>query len=116
MGLVRHKDGRGRCPLRLSRGVCVVNQYLLSVYEADGKIESAPMTPEDVRSFMQRVIALEHEMEATGTFVFGGALHGPDATTVVHKAPGSTRSVTDGPFAEAKEHIGGFYIIRAMTM
>jgi hypothetical protein len=70
----------------------VVNQYLLSVYEADGKIESAPMTPEDVRSFMQRVIALEHEMEATGTFVFGGALHGPDATTVVHKAPGSTRS------------------------
>ena len=69
-----------------------MNQYLLSVYEADGKVEGAPMTPEDMQSFMQRVSALEDEMEATGTFVFGGALHGPDAATVVHRAPGSTRS------------------------
>jgi hypothetical protein len=94
----------------------VVNQYLLSVYEADGKIESAPMTPEDVRSFMQRVIALEHEMEATGTFVFGGALHGPDATTRCPQGTGLDKVVTDGPFAEAKEHIGGFYIINAESL
>jgi len=91
----------------------VVNQYLLSVYEADGKVAGAPMTPEDMRSFMQRVSALEDEMEATGTFVFGGALHGPDAATVVHKGTGLDKVVTDGPFAEAKEHIGGFYIINA---
>ena len=31
----------------------MVNQYLLSVYEADGKVEGAPMTPEDIQSFMQ---------------------------------------------------------------
>jgi hypothetical protein len=94
----------------------VVNQYLLSVYEADSKVDGAPMTPEDMQSFMQRVIALEDEMEATGTFVFGGALHGPDAATVVHRGAGLDKVVTDGPFAEAKEHIGGFYIINAESL
>ena len=91
----------------------MVNQYLLSVYEADGKVEGAPMTQEDMQSFMQRVIVLEDEMETTGTFVFGGALHGPDAATVVHRGTGLDKVVTDGPFAETKEHIGGFYIINA---
>jgi hypothetical protein len=94
----------------------VVNQYLLSVYEADGKVEGAPMTPEDMQSFMQRVSALEDEMETTGTFVFGGALHGPDAATVVHRGAGLDKVVTDGPFVEAKEHIGGFYIINAESL
>ena len=94
----------------------MVNQYLLSVYEADGKVEGAPMTPQDMQSFMQRVVALEDEMEATGTFVFGGALHGPDAATVVHRGAGLDTVVTDGPFVEAKEHIGGFYIINAETL
>ena len=94
----------------------MVNQYLLSVYEADGKVEGAPMTPEGMQSFMQRVIVLEDEMEATGTFVFGGALHGPEAATVVHRGTGLDKVVTDGPFAEAKEHIGGFYIINAESL
>lgn len=93
-----------------------MNQYLLSVYEADSKVDGVPMTPEDMQSFMQRVIALEDEMEATGTFVFGGALHGPDAATVVHRGAGLDKVVTDGPFAEAKEHIGGFYIINAESL
>ena len=93
-----------------------MNQYLLSVYEADGKVEGAPMTQEDMQSFMQRVIALEDDMEATGTFVFGGALHGPDAATVVHRGTGLDKVVTDGPFAEAKEHLGGFYIINAESL
>ena len=93
-----------------------MNQYLLSVYEADGKVEGAPMTPEGMQSFMQRVIVLEDEMEATGTFVFGGALHGPEAATVVHRGTGLDKVVTDGPFAEAKEHIGGFYIINAESL
>jgi hypothetical protein len=51
-------------------------------------------------------------MDASGTFVFGGALHGPDAATVVRVSDGSV-VMTDGPFAESKEHIAGFYIINA---
>jgi len=65
-----------------------------------------------MQEFMQRVIALEAEMDASDTFVFGGALHGPDAATVVRVSDADT-VMTDGPFAEAKEHIAGFYIINA---
>ncbi len=62
---------------------------------------------------MGRVIALEADMDAGGTFVFGGALHGPDTATVMR--PGGS-VVTDGPFAGSKEHIAGFYIINADTL
>ena len=87
-------------------------QYLLSTYSEEDDGSRAPMRPEEMQSFMQRVVALESEMEATGAFVFGGALHGPNAATVVR--PGEADLVmTDGPFAESKEHIGGFYIINA---
>lgn len=93
-----------------------MNQYLLSVYQVDGEVDGAPATPEEVQAFMQRVVALEDEMEATGTFVFGGALHGPDAATVVRGGTGLDKVVMDGPFVEAKEHIGGFYVINAESL
>ena len=59
-----------------------MNQYLLSVYELGGQGEDTPPAPEEMRAFMGRVIALEEEMDRAGAFAFGGALHGPDATTV----------------------------------
>jgi len=89
-----------------------MSQYLLSTYTVEGEVSGAPTTPEEMQTFMERVIALETEMDASGTFVFGGALHGPDAATVVRVSDGSV-VMTDGPFAESKEHIGGFYIINA---
>ena len=89
-----------------------MSEYLLSTYIVEGEVPGAPGTPEEMQTFMERVIALEAEMDASGTFVFGGALHGPDAATVVSSTDGDV-VMTDGPFAEAKEHIGGFYIINA---
>jgi len=89
-----------------------MSQYLLSTYAVEGEAPRAPATPEEMGGFMQRVAALEAEMEASGTFVFGGALHGPDAATVVGVGDGDL-VMTDGPFVEAKEHIAGFYIINA---
>jgi hypothetical protein len=89
-----------------------MTQYLLSTYEVEGEVPGAPTTPEQVQAFMQRVVALEDEMESSGTFVFGGALHGPDASTVVREGDGDL-VMTDGPFVESKEHIAGFYIINA---
>jgi hypothetical protein len=88
-----------------------MNQYLLSTFMVEGEVPGAP-DPQEMQAFMQRVIALEEEMERSGTFVFGGALHGPDAATVVRHGDGEVL-MTDGPFAEAKEHIAGFYIINA---
>ena len=89
-----------------------MSQYLLSTYAVEGEVPGAPRTPEEMQAFMERVAALEAEMEASGTFVFGGALHGPDATTVVRVRDGDP-VMTDGPFVEAKEHIAGFYVINA---
>jgi hypothetical protein len=89
-----------------------MGQYLLSTYEVEGEVPGAPQSPEEMQAFMGRVIALEDEMEATGTFAFGGALHGPDASTVLRAGDGDV-VMTDGPFVEAKEHIAGFYIINA---
>ena len=89
-----------------------MSQYLLSTYTVEGEVSGAPTTPEEMQTFMERVIALETEMDASGTFVFGGALHGPDAATVVRVSDGDV-VMTDGPFAESKEHIGGFYVVNA---
>jgi hypothetical protein len=87
-------------------------QYLLSTYAVEGEVPGAPRTPEEMKAFMERVVALEDEMEATGTFVFGGALHEPDAATVLRASEGGV-VMTDGPFVESKEHIAGFYVIDA---
>jgi hypothetical protein len=87
-----------------------MSQYLLSTYAVEGEVPGAPSTPEEMQAFMERVVALEDEMEASGTFVFGGALHGSEAATVVRMGDGDL-VMTDGPFVEAKEHIAGFYSI-----
>jgi hypothetical protein len=90
-----------------------MNQYLLSLYEVQAQAAGAPSSPEEMQAFMGRIIALEEEMDSAGAFAFGGALHGPDAATVVSGGTGLDKVTTDGPFVEAKEHIGGFYIINA---
>jgi hypothetical protein len=89
-----------------------MGQYLLSTYAVEGEVPGAPRTPEEIQAFMQRVVALEDEMEASGTFVFGGALHDPEEATVLRMGDGGL-VMTDGPFVEAKEHIAGFYVINA---
>lgn len=93
-----------------------MGQYLLSTHSVTGeRPEGAPSSPEEMQEFMGRVMALEAEMEEAGTFVFGGALAGPDAATVVRDSAGQAL-FTDGPFIEAKEHIAGFYIINAADL
>lgn len=89
-----------------------MGQYLLATYAVGGEAPTGPNTPEEMASFMKRVAAVEAEMDEADAFVFGGALHGPDASTVVRPSETETM-MTDGPFVEAKEHIAGFYIINA---
>jgi hypothetical protein len=86
-------------------------QYLLSVHTVEGEARD-PMTAEEMGQFMERVGVLEEEMKSAGAWVFGGRLHGPDTATVVRRSEGEVLT-TDGPFAESKEHLGGFYIIEA---
>ena len=88
-----------------------MGHYLLATYGVDTGAPR-PNSPEEMQVFMGRIIELEAEMDATNTFVFGGALHGADAATVVSQGAGGAVT-TDGPFVESKEHIAGFYIISA---
>ena len=87
-----------------------MNQYLLSTYRVEGEVPGAPGSPEEMQVFMQRVMALEAEMDEKGAFVFGGALHGTDAASVY--SPDVDRA-KDGTFANADAHVAGFYIINA---
>ena len=87
-----------------------MGQYLLSTYRVEGEVPGSPQGSEGMKSFMDRVIALEEQMQTSGSFVFGGALRDSDAATVVYAGD---LLVTDGPFAEAKEQIAGFYVINA---
>lgn len=89
-----------------------MSQYLLSTYAVEGEPAPEPPSPDAMQAMMVRIIALEAEMDTTGTFVFGGRLHGPDAATVVRMGYNELIT-TDGPFVESKEHIAGFYIINA---
>ena len=86
-------------------------KYLLSMHSVEGEVRD-PMTEQEMQQFMGRVGVLEEEMKSSGAWLFGGALHEAETATVVRVSDGEVLT-TDGPFAEAKEHLGGFYIIEA---
>ena len=88
-----------------------MKQYLLSIYQPDGD----PPPPEILEPIMRDLRALNEEMRAAGAWVFTGGLHPAEVATVVRAADGDVL-ITDGPFTEGKEHIGGFTIIRAADL
>lgn len=83
-------------------------QYLLSIYQPDDD----PPPPEVLGKVMARLGELNAEMKAAGVWVFAAGLHPPATATVVRARAGETL-LTDGPFAEGKEHLGGFTVIEA---
>jgi hypothetical protein len=88
-----------------------MTQYLLSAHSVEGETRD-PMTDEEMQRITEQVGILEEEMKSDGAWVFGGRLHAPDTATVVRVSDGKVLT-TDGPFAESKEHLGGFYIVEA---
>lgn len=86
-------------------------RYLLSVHTP---ADSAPaaMTEDEMRRGYEQIAALESEMTAANALVFSGRLTEPSSARVV-RAQNGRPTVTDGPFLEAKEAIGGFYILDA---
>jgi hypothetical protein len=85
-----------------------MRQYLLSVYQPDGEPPPAPV----LETVMRDVFAVRKEMQDAGIWVFAAGLHPVSSATVVRVKDGEVLT-TDGPFAEGKEHIGGFSIIKA---
>jgi hypothetical protein len=86
-----------------------MTQYLLSVYMVEG--QEAP--PAEVMEQMYKAVdVFNHELRDEGAWVFAGGLHPADTATVVRVQDGDTLT-TDGPFAETKEQLGGFWVVEA---
>jgi hypothetical protein len=88
-----------------------MTRYLLSAHTVQG-VAREPMTPEQMQQSMAKIGILEREMKSGGAWLFSARLHEPETATVVRTSNGQVLT-TDGPFVEAKEHLGGFYIIEA---
>ena len=89
-----------------------MTQYMLAVHGPEGgNYESDELMQEAFEATSK----LNDEMQAKGVWVFGGGLHVPSSATVVEEKDGDIVT-TDGPYLEAKEHLGGFWIINAKDL
>jgi len=96
-----------------------MTQYLLSVWMTEGVEPYA--TTEEMQQAFADVDKFNQEIQGSGHWVFAGGLHPANTATVVRAdkgAGGEVSSVitTDGPFAETKEQIGGFWVIEAKDL
>jgi hypothetical protein len=89
-----------------------MKQYLLAVHMVEG--DPVPSEAEMQKMFKQ-VDTLNEEIKAAGAWVFAGGLHPPAVATVVRAQSGQVIT-TDGPFAETKEQLGGFWVIKAADL
>jgi hypothetical protein len=85
-----------------------MQQYLLTLYQPDGR----SLPPERLEQVMRDVAVFNKKLKDDGAWVFGAGLHPASASTVV-RVQGGEVLMTDGPFAEGKEHMGGFVIVNA---
>ncbi|WP_431280272.1 YciI family protein [Leifsonia poae] len=91
-----------------------MTQYLLSVYQPDGPIPE----PDVLAAIGADLDALNTDMRSAGVWVFSNGLLPPTSATTLRPSPESRGDVliTDGPFAEGKEHLGGFTVIEAADL
>jgi hypothetical protein len=83
-------------------------KYLLAFFGEESRWDE--LTPEQMQEGMKRWEAYEKSLLDAGAYIAGeGLKESATATTVTHQ--GDQRVVTDGPFAETKEQLGGFYLI-----
>ena len=88
-----------------------MKQYLLSIYQPDGD----PPAPDVLAAIMRDVDAVRAELRSAGAWVFSGGLHEPSTATVIHPRR-QDMPMTDGPYVEGKEHIGGVTIVSAANL
>ena len=88
-------------------------KYLLSIYMDEGI--PAGRSPEEAQKIMAAWDAVTAEARDAGTFVAGEGLQ-PTATATTVRFEGTERTITDGPFAETKEQLGGFYLLECKDL
>lgn len=85
-------------------------QYMLSVHDDTEVI--GQITPEQMQQMFEDVEKFNTKLRETGAWVFGGGLMPAETATVVDGS-GDTPVLTDGPYVETKEYLGGFWVIEA---
>ena len=88
-----------------------MTQYLVTIHHPDGYDGST----ED-ESMTRAIDALNDEMVAAGVRVFVGGLHGPSSAKSLRPQPDGDVLVTDGPYLEAKEYVGGLWVLEAADL
>jgi hypothetical protein len=88
-----------------------MTRYLLTIYQPDGPIPGPDVLDQVGRDLHE----LNEKIKAAGSWVFTGGLHAPDSATVVRRGGGDVM-VTDGPYLEGKEHVGGFWVVDAADL
>jgi hypothetical protein len=91
-----------------------MTQYLLSVWHDDVYEYTDFDDPEALRLFA-KVDAFNNDLQASGAWVFAGGLRPTTSATVIRSATGAV-SMTDGPYAEGKEQMGGFWVIQTTDL
>jgi len=89
-------------------------QYMLSVCH-DGTENFEAMTPEEMQPIFESVDKFNDEVREAGKWVFAGGLGPRENATTVDNSQGQ-RSITDGPYSETKEYVGGFWIIESADL
>ena len=87
-----------------------MTQYLMSVWHEN--FDEVYATEEEMQQAFADTGRFNDELQAEGHWVFAGGLHPPSTATVVD-GTGTDVVMTDGPFSEAKEQIGGFWVVEA---
>ena len=88
-----------------------MTQYLVAIHHPDDYDPSV-----ETKATIEEIHALNREMIAAGIRVFVGGLHPVKSAKSLRAQPGGKVLITDGPYLETKEHIGGFWVLEATDM
>jgi hypothetical protein len=86
-------------------------QYLVAIHHPDGYDGSL-----EGEAMMRDIDVLNEEMEAAGARIFAGGLSGNSSARSLRAQPNGKVLITDGPYLETKEHVGGFWILKAANL
>ncbi len=88
-------------------------QYLLLIYTSEA--EAAKMSPADLSAMYEEYFKFTQEIRDSGNYIGGNPLK-PTTTATTVRVRDAQRVVTDGPFAETKEQLGGYYLVEAKDL
>lgn len=90
-----------------------MTQYLMSVWHDNDYV--VDFESDEMKRTVAQVDAFNEQLTAAGAWVFAGGLHSASSATVLKAVDGGV-SMTDGPYAETKEQMGGFWVIDAADL